>query len=410
LLTNAELKRIRLDLGFTQKKMAAIIGYSYFNYRNIEQGQRNITKEFEDTLAHFLNRKSETKLESTVDWLKVRFKTLDFKAVIEQVLKLKPNDFFLEEKSLYSYSHMVTYGSIRVLYSNNEKKAESGTLIDLTGGGCRELELILLKQGRDWFSFLHDVFLFAERERKDRPLEDYLAFPRFDIALDELYKKSGNLDLFDIKARIFDNKIIMKKIRTFTAIEGLKKVENRFVNQGLTLNFGSRQSSLMIRFYQKDYEQALLKDVSVAYIREVYNYKNRYEIELHDTKAFDVLKEWYTMENDLTRIGARILNNYFEVKDWQGHYDNAWDDLLGTQEGFKFVTRPRQIDYAKTKHWVTKQVSSALKLMKIADMVYQTDELSEIISEAYLSNNHTKLAEEICERNGVAFDYVIGQI
>ncbi|MDX5014654.1 replication initiation factor domain-containing protein, partial [Streptococcus suis] len=79
------------------------------------------------------------------------------------------------------------------------------------------------------------------------------------------YKKSGNLDLFDIKNRIFDNKIIMRKLRTFTAIEGLKKVENRFVNQGLTLNFGSRQSNLMIRFYQKDYEQALLKDVSVDY-------------------------------------------------------------------------------------------------------------------------------------------------
>jgi len=48
--------------------------------------------------------------------------------------------------------------------------------------------------------------------------------------------------------------------------------------------------------------------------------------------------------------------------------------------------------------------------MKIADIVFQTDELSEIISEAYLSNNHTKLAEEICERNGVDFDVIVGQI
>ena len=410
MMSHIDLKRVRLDLGFTQRKMAAIIGYSYYNYRNIEQGQRKITKEFEETLAHFLNRKSETKLEGSVDWFKIRFKTLEFKEVIERVLKLKPADFFLEEKSLYNYSHMVTYGAIRVLYSDSVKKAEAGTLIDLTGEGCREMELLLIQQGRDWFSFLHDVFLFAETERKDRSLEDFLAFPRFDIALDELYKPSGNIDLFDIKARIFDNKIVMKRIKTFTAIEGMKKVDSRFVNQGLTLNFGSRQSSLMIRFYQKDYEQALLKDVSVNYIREVYNYKNRYEIELHDTKAFDVLKEWYTMETNLTRIGARILNNYFEVMDWNGHYDNEWDNLVGTQEGFKFVTRPRQVDYARTKHWVTKQVSSALKLLKIADMVYQTDELSEIISEAYLSNNHMKLAEEICERNGVAFDDVIGQI
>lgn len=186
MLSHADLKRIRLELGFTQRKMAAIIGYSYFNYRNIEQGQRKITKGFEETLFHFLNRKSETKLEGSVDWLKIRFKTLDFKMVITKVLKLKPADFFLEEKSLYSYRYMVTYGAIRILYSDSKKKAESGTLIDLTGGGCRELELILIEQGRDWFSFLHDVFLFAEQERKDRLLEDFLAFPRFDIALDEL--------------------------------------------------------------------------------------------------------------------------------------------------------------------------------------------------------------------------------
>ncbi|WP_032531072.1 replication initiation factor domain-containing protein, partial [Streptococcus mutans] len=89
--------------------------------------------------------------------------------------------------------------------------------------------------------------------------------------------------------------------------------------------------------------------VSVDYIHEVYNLKNRYELELHDTKAFDVLKEWYTMETDLTQIGARILNNYFEVKDWNGKYDSEWDGLLGTQAGFKSVVRPRQIDYARTK-------------------------------------------------------------
>ena len=100
MISNTDLKRIRLELGFTQRKMAMMMGYSYYNYRNIEQGQRNMTKEFEQTLFHFLNRKSETKLESTVDWLKIRFKTLDFKAVITSVLKLRPADFFHEEKSL----------------------------------------------------------------------------------------------------------------------------------------------------------------------------------------------------------------------------------------------------------------------------------------------------------------------
>ncbi|EWM60430.1 hypothetical protein Y022_10015 [Streptococcus thermophilus TH1477] len=53
MLTNVELKRIRLELGFTQRKMATMIGYSYYNYRNIEKGQRKMTKEFEEALFGF---------------------------------------------------------------------------------------------------------------------------------------------------------------------------------------------------------------------------------------------------------------------------------------------------------------------------------------------------------------------
>ncbi|MBF7051170.1 helix-turn-helix domain-containing protein, partial [Streptococcus sp. HF-2466] len=52
MISNTDLKRIRLELGFTQRKMATMIGYSYYNYRNIEQGQRKMTKEFEQTLFH----------------------------------------------------------------------------------------------------------------------------------------------------------------------------------------------------------------------------------------------------------------------------------------------------------------------------------------------------------------------
>ncbi len=58
----------------------------------------------------------------------------------------------------------------------------------------------------------------------------------------------------------------------------------------------------MIRFYQKDYEQALLKDVSVDYIHEAYNYKNRYG----GTTWYQGV--WYFermvyAEVDLTKIG-----------------------------------------------------------------------------------------------------------
>jgi len=53
-ISNTDLKRIRLELGFTQRKMATMIGYSYYNYRNIEQGQRKMTKEFELSLKEFL--------------------------------------------------------------------------------------------------------------------------------------------------------------------------------------------------------------------------------------------------------------------------------------------------------------------------------------------------------------------
>lgn len=409
-MKHSELRQIRSDLGLTQKRMADLLGLTYYNYRNIEQGQRTVTKDLQDKLYGFLQRRTASVLESTVDWLRIRLKTQNFGAVIEELLGLQLSEMIVAEKSMYSYQHMLTYGNIRVCYTSSIDKRELGTLIDFTGNGCREFELVLVNQGRTWFDFLHEVFKFSETNKGGRTLEDFLTFTRFDIALDELYLPSGNISLHSLRDRVFSHKVLVKQFKNFSAVEGLKKIDGHFINKGLTLNFGSRQSEVFIRFYQKDYEQALLKDVSVQYIREVYGFKNRYELELHDSKAYDVIKEWYTLESDLTIIGTRLLNNYFEVYNDDGSYDEEWDNLIGTSSGFKFVTRPRTVDYQRTKQWVTKQVSSALKLLKIVDAVYNTDELSEIISEAYLSDNHLKIAEEICRRNGVDFEEVVAEI
>lgn len=406
----AQLKQIRGDLGFTQKRMAVFLGCGYELYRKVERGDRAIPPYFEEKVVKQLSRRTSTSLEGRIDWLRVRFRTMNYKQVICEVLKLPFEDFFAEAKGLYSYQYQLQYGSIRVLYSIREDKANQGVLIEFTGTGCREFELFLIEQERDWLGFFHDVFEFSEREKKHMSMEQFLAFPRFDIALDELYKPDGNIDLFDLKNRVYQGLMKFSRIESFDAKQSCRKRAGILINQGLTLNFGSRQSGLVFRFYQKDFEQAYQRGVSVDYIREVYGYKNRYELELHDNKAYNVIEEWYHNQSDLTVIGARIVNNYFEVYKEDGLLDDNWYDLLGTVAGFKFVTRPQSVDYSRTKRWVVEQVASALKLLKIVDSVFGTSELTDIISEAYLSDKHLKMAEEVCARNGVKLDHVLEKI
>ena len=188
-LTKTELKQIRRELEFNQKQMAGLLGVSLSAYKKYEQGKRGISSDLLVNLYNVLSRQAQHSLESSIDWLKIRFKTLDYKAVVKDVLKMEISDFVDSDKTFYGYEDMLTYGNIRLLFHHDPVKVEEGVLIEFTGLACREFESVLLSQKREWWEFLSDVFEFSEKHRKHMALDDFLAFTRLDLALDELYKE-----------------------------------------------------------------------------------------------------------------------------------------------------------------------------------------------------------------------------
>ncbi|MFS1664088.1 replication initiation factor domain-containing protein [Streptococcus sp. zg-JUN1979] len=405
-ISNTELKQMRRDIEFNQKQMASLLELKLDTYKKYEQGKRNIPKEVVVRLYNVLARRSGHSFEGGIDWLKIRFKTLDYKAVIKKVLKMKISAFTDNDKTFYGYEDMLTYGNIRVLFHHDPLKTEEGTLIEFTGIGCREFESILLQQKREWWMFLQDVFNFAEEYREHMEIDDFLAFTRCDIALDELYKPEGNIELHDFKARIIAKKIKVNTVGKIGFVEGLQRVKGRFLNNGLTINIGSRQSDVFIRFYQKDYEQAIVKKVPADYIREVEGFKNRYEIELHGVKAYQVIQE-YVMGTDLLEIGCKILIKYFEVYDWDDKLDLKWQELVGLYGGYKFVTKPKRYDYSRSKKWLARAGGGAMLMVNFESVLRERNLLGEIVEEAEFNAKQERTARIMAEKYGEDYEEVL---
>lgn len=409
-MTSSELKQIRIDLNLTQRQMSALLDVKLHNYVKYEQGKANVPIDVVEKFYYEMGRKRLYNFDVSFDWLKVRFKTLDYKKVIREVLQMSISDFFDSPQTFYGYDDMVTLGTIRVLFSHNEKKSEEGTLIEFTGSACREFESILLKQNRTWQDFIYACFEFAEENRDNREIEDYLAFTRVDIAVDELYnREEGNIDLLDFANRIKEEKIIVSNVDNITFDEGLRRVKGRFKNSGLTIYLGSRQSDVFIRFYQKDLEQAVLKDVSVDYIREVIGLKNRYEIELHKKRSFQVLSD-FANGADLGVIASQILTNYLIVYDWDGYLDIKWQDLVGFFGGYRFVTKPRAIDYSRSKKWVQKSASGLLKTIAFESFVENRNLIGEMVSEAKVNGKYEEIMRRMADDKGLDYEEVLKDV
>lgn len=409
-LTSNELKQIRVDLNLTQRQMSALLEIKYYSYINYEQGKANIPNEVVEKFYDEMGRKRLYNFDVSFDWVKVRFKTLDYQKVIRDVLKLTISDFFDSPQTFYGYDDMVTLGNIRVLFCHNVKKVDEGTLIEFSGSACREFESFLLKQQRTWQDFFYDCFEFAEKNRGNRDLDDYLAFTRVDIAIDELYNpEDGNIDLIDFANRIKDDKIIVNHVDSIIFDEGLKRVKGKFRNSGLTIYFGSRQSDVFIRFYQKDLEQAVLKDVSVDYIREVIGLKNRYEIELHKNRTFQVLSD-FVNGSDLGVMASQILTNYLIVYDWDAYLDVQWQDLIGFFGGYKFVTKPRSIDYSRSKKWIQKSGGGLLKTMAFESFVENRNLLGELVVEAKVNEKYEEIMRRIADEKGLSYEEILSDV
>ncbi|HAP3879215.1 TPA: XRE family transcriptional regulator, partial [Enterococcus faecalis] len=334
-MRGVDLKRYRKELKLKQIEMCQLLSITKGFYSNLESGKRPITQEMEKKIVEVLHIDGGyASVEAKIDFLRIRFKTLDVRTVIEKLLHMDMNWFTHEPRGFYHYTETFSYSAIRIF--RNPENVNMGIMLDLSGDGCRQLEEIFEEDNnRSWTEFfrsLYDDDIFGQGVLVDTKIT------RIDIALDELIVKGKeNFDLYVLKEKM-EQGLVDTTFKNFDFSGGFAYENKKMVNKGLSLYFGSRQSPLYFNFYQKDYELARKESISVEEAREKHEIKNRYEIRLSDEKAFLFVEYFLSSGESLDWLVKEIINQsltVFDIEDGMKVYCKDWYDVVDKLEGLK---------------------------------------------------------------------------
>ncbi len=152
-MRGVDLKRFRKELGLKQKELAVKLEIERSLISKIESGKRLISKELEAKIIDVLHLDGgKATVEAKIDFLRIRFKTLDVQTIIEKLLHMDQAWFTHECRGFYHYTETFSYGAIRLF--RNPEDINMGIMLDLSGEGCRQLEEIFEDFWHElWFRF-----------------------------------------------------------------------------------------------------------------------------------------------------------------------------------------------------------------------------------------------------------------
>ncbi|MBY5034169.1 XRE family transcriptional regulator [Streptococcus gallolyticus] len=390
------LKKLRKDkIRVRQKVFAEMVGVSVDAIKSYESNRRMLTVEkFLDIKSKlgYSNHESE-RLEILIDYLRITFKDVrDLDYFTTEYLYCPLSDFTSEETKLMMYTHLWKRGDIWIFdYADKTLTDNYQITIQLSGAGCRQMELILERDGITWAELLQKMVY----ERQDMQVR------RLDIAMDELYRGIGNEDeqinLSDLIVKLYSKELYYEKMRSWNSVDGGRLDGSE--NQGLSIYFGSRQSSMYFNFYEKRYELARKEKISVSESLGVFGVWNRYEIRLSDEKSQAVVEE-FVNGVDLAEIARGLINSRLEVFDGTNAYgaylpDEKWQRLFGGVEPLKLSIKPEPYNIEDTVKWLVYQVSDSLALIDEADKILNTAYIKMIMQSGEITEKSRKILDSL---------------
>lgn len=133
-----DFKEKRTQYGVSQNQLAVMAGVSREYVSRLESGKVALTEEIKVKFTNALERLNpDNPLEMVLDYVRIRFPTQDVKHVVEDILKLRFDVMIHEDFGFYSYAEHYVLGDVFVLTSPDKEK---GTLLELKGKGCRQME------------------------------------------------------------------------------------------------------------------------------------------------------------------------------------------------------------------------------------------------------------------------------
>lgn len=368
-----DVKKLREELELTQGHFAKLLGITERTLRDIEN-----TGEYSEAIKFRMLRFAKTKekdcmLDGTIDYLRMQFKTHDFEPVISEVLMLSVEYMVQQDTRFYGYKGLYALDMIKVLYS--EVGDSRGTLIELSGQGCRQFETMLQAQGRTWFSFLDCCAEHGGRAtRLDLAINDYVKL----LQIPRLLRKIKNGEC-------------ITRFMTFDNRNGGRFSDGQ--SEGTTIYFGSQKSDFYLCFYEKDYEQA--KKLNIP--REYVEIKNRYELRLKDERARNAMA-YLRNKQSLKDIALAVLGGHIrfvnkgKTKDknkWKTNKD--WENFLGEVGKIKLVVEPSEFFYTRTREWLRNYCMPTVKMVKTVDRLMERSDFNQMLKETDLSDKHVKL-------------------
>ncbi|MEW6857885.1 replication initiation factor domain-containing protein [Streptococcus iniae] len=377
------LQKLRKELKVSQKQFAEIADMSLSTLKSYECGRREFSlekfKEIKSKIG-FNVYDQKSPLRVMVDYLRVTFMNVqNLKDFVQTYLYVPLKDFTDSETGLLNYNHLYRRGDIWIFdFLDKEERNNYQISIQLSGQGCRQMELILEKHNLDWRQFLEKMLY----ERGD------MQVTRLDIALDEMYRgfdqESSHFYLSDLMSQVYKKQVIFEHLKVWNHVGGgsLSLDATDDDRQGISLYFGSRQSNMFFNFYEKRYEYAKKEKISVEEALETFGVWNRYEIRLAQEKAHGLVEKFID-GSELGELARGLVNNEMTVYNGIGQYgayipDQKWEDMFGSAEPLQLSVKPEPYSIDRTIRWLLFQVSNSLAYVEEADRIMDTEYLKMI--------------------------------
>ena len=397
------LKDFRKKRKLTQKKFALSAGISLQSLKFYETGRRELTLDkFREIKSKFgCLEHDPSRLRVMVDYVRITLMSIrDLEFFCKKFLHVAFKDFQSYESKLMNYNHLWKRGDIWIFdYFDKFETGNYQITMQLSGKGCRQMELIFENERITWLDFFQELKIAYGEDMR---------VTRLDLAIDELYqgyeKETEQFLLSDMITKYYHKELDFNSMRTWNYIGGgslnfedeQEIEENR---QGISLYFGSRQSEMYFNFYEKRYELAKQENLSVEESLEVFGIWNRYEIRLSHGKAQGVVEE-YLLGVDLAEIARALINSKINVYDGLNDYgaylmDKKWQLLFGGVEPLKLSTQPETYNIERTIRWLMHQVSDSLALVEEYDKLVCEENLRMIINSGELNDRGEKILNSV---------------
>ncbi|RHA25976.1 XRE family transcriptional regulator [Streptococcus mutans] len=398
------LKQFRLSTKMNQKQFAECVGIHRRTYRAYENGERGCSYERFKAMKEKLGYRYEgtgQNLRGMIDYLRVTFKKVHYlNEFVIKYMHCTLKEFTQATTGLLSYNRVWRRGNIWLFdYADKKVRGNYQVTMQLSGQGCREMELVLEKHGLTWYELLLDM-----SGRSD------MQVTRLDIALDEMYqgydKQSEQIQLSDIMTKVYKDEVVLRKIRTWNHVGGgsLQK-DNQVNSQGISLYFGSRQSNLYFNFYEKRYEIAKREGIDVWEALEVFGIWNRYELRLSHGKAQSVVDE-FLGGVDIAEIARGILTNEIAVYDGINQYgaykpDQKWQLLFGGTEPLQLTVKSEPYNINRTIKWLMTQVADTYAMVDEIDKLMNTEYLEMFRKSGKINDRGEQIIKDLKNTHGL---------